>query len=197
MRFSVKRDVAVLCLLSITILVASSAFNSFFTLYLVDFLGGSRLLAGLAATATTVLGALAYKLIGPLNDRIGRKPVFLLGAVGYAVYFGILYVVTNIAIVTILWILPIYPLIQSSAAAFMSDYTSTSDRGNGLGLLESALSLGGGLGPLAGGLIADSIRLQSVIIFSLATALASVLSSQVFLREKVTIRVRPRVQPAI
>ncbi len=134
---------AVLCLLSITILVASSAFNSFFTLYLVDFLGGSKLLAGLAATATTVLGALTYKLIGPLNDRIGRKPVFLVGAAGYAVYFGILYAITNVAIVTILWILPIYPFIQSSAAAFMSDYTATSDRGKGLGLLESALSLGG------------------------------------------------------
>ncbi len=144
-----------------------------------------------------MLGALAYKLIGPLNDRIGRKPVFILGAVGYVVYFGVIYAVTNVVFVTILWILPIYPLIQSSAATFMSDYTSTADRGKGLGLLESALSLGGGLGPLAGGLIADSIQLQSVIIFSLALALASALSSQVLLRMKVTIRVPAAVQPAV
>jgi MFS family permease len=178
-----QRNIAILCLLSVVALIAASAFNSFFTLYLVDFLGGSRLLAGLAATATTLLGALAYRLVGPLNDRIGRKPVFLLGAVGYSAYFGLLYLVTNVAVVTILWVLPIYPFIQSSAAALISDYTHAADRGKGLGLLESALSLGGGLGPLAGGLIADAFDLQSVILFSLATASVAAVSSQILLKE--------------
>lgn len=179
-----QRNIAILCTLSITVLVSTSAFNSFFTVYLVDVLNGSRLIAGLAATGTTVLGIFAYRLVGPLNDKVGRKPVFLLGAAGYAAYFGILYFVTNVAVVTILWILPIYPLIQSAAAALMSDYTSAADRGKGLGLLESAISLGGGLGPLAGGLIADAAQLQAVIIFSLAIALVSLVSSQVLLTEK-------------
>ncbi len=179
-----QRNIAILCLLSITVLVSTSAFNSFFTVYLVDVLNGSRLIAGLAATGTTLAGIFAYRLVGPLNDKIGRKPVFMLGAAGYATYFTIIYFVTNVAVVTILWILPIYPLIQSAAAALMSDYTSAADRGKGLGLLESAISLGGGLGPLAGGLIADAAQLQAVIVFSLAVALASVVSSQVLLQEK-------------
>ncbi len=179
-----QRNIAILCLLSITVLVSTSAFNSFFTLYLVDVLNGSRLTAGLAATGTTVLGVLAYRLVGPLNDKVGRKPVFMLGAAGYAAYFTILYFVTNVVIVTVLWILPIYPLVQSASTALMSDYTSGADRGKGLGLLESAISLGGGLGPLAGGLIADAAQLQAVIVFSLVVALASVASSQIFLREK-------------
>jgi len=179
-----QRNIAILCLLSITVLVSTSAFNSFFTVYLVDVLNGSRLTAGLAATGTTVLGVFAYRLVGPLNDKVGRKPVFMLGAAGYVAYFAIIYFVTNVVVVTVLWILPIYPLVQSAAAALMSDYTSTADRGKGLGLLESAISLGGGLGPLAGGLIADAAQLQAVIIFSLAIALVSVASSQVFLNEK-------------
>jgi len=37
---------------------------------------------------------------------------------------------------------------------------------------------------LAGGLIADAAQLQAVIIFSLAIALVSVASSQIFLKEK-------------
>jgi len=178
-----QRKIALLCLLSVAVLVSASAFNSFFTVYLVNILNGSKLVAGLAATATTILGALAYRYVGPLNDRIGRKPVFLFGAAGYAAYYTILYFVTNITVVTILWVLPIYPLAQSASAAFMSDYTSTADRGKGLGLLESALSLGGGLGPLAGGLIADAAQLQAVIVFSLAIALATVVSSQLLLKE--------------
>lgn len=184
-----QRNIAILCILSITVLVSTSAFNSFFTLYLVDVLNGSRLTAGLAATGTTVLGIVAYRLVGPLNDKVGRKPVFVLGAAGYAAYFTILYFVTNVVVVTILWILPIYPLVQSAAAALMSDYTSAADRGKGLGLLESAISLGGGLGPLAGGLIADAAQLQAVIVFSLVIALASVVSSQVLLKEKRRINV--------
>jgi MFS family permease len=179
-----QRNIAILCLLSITVLVSTSAFNSFFTLYLVDVLNGSKLTAGLAATGTTVLGVFAYRLVGPLNDKVGRKPVFMLGAAGYAAYFTILYFVTNVVVVTVLWILPIYPLVQSAAAALMSDYTSAADRGKGLGLLESAISLGGGLGPLAGGLIADAAQLQTVIVFSLVIALVSVASSQILLREK-------------
>jgi MFS family permease len=189
-----QRNIAILCLLSITVLVSTSAFNSFFTLYLVDVLNGSKLTAGLAATGTTVLGVFAYRLVGPLNDRVGRKPIFMLGAVGYAAYFTILYFVTNVIVVTILWILPIYPLVQSAAAALMSDYTSAVDRGKGLGLLESAISLGGGLGPLAGGLIADAAQLQAVIIFSLATALVSVASSQVLLKEKPRITIPASIQ---
>ena len=192
-----QRKIALLCLLSVAVLVSASAFNSFFTVYLVNILNGSKLVAGLAATATTIFGALAYRYVGPLNDRIGRKPVFLFGAAGYAAYYTILYFVTNITVVTILWVLPIYPLAQSASAAFMSDYTSTADRGKGLGLLESALSLGGGLGPLAGGLIADAAQLQAVIIFSLAIALATVVSSQLLLKEspRTTIATSIRTNP--
>ena len=172
-----------LCLLSIGVLISASVFNNFFTVYLVDVLNGSRLEAGLAAAATTILGAVAYEYVGPLNDKIGRKPFFLLGATGCVAYYTILYFIINIAVVTFLWVLLIYPLAQSASAALMSDYTSTADRGKGLGLLESALSLGGGLGPLTGGVIADVAGLQSVIVFSLGVALTMLASSQILLNE--------------
>lgn len=178
-----QRNVLVLCGVSILALVSSSSFNSFFTIYLVDSLSGSRLMAGLAATGTTIFGAVAFRVIGPLNDKMGRKPMFLVGAVGYAVYFTTIYLVTNTLVVTILWTLPIYPFIQASAAALMSDYTSIADRGKGLGILESAISLGGGLGPLMGGVIADATMLQSVILFALAAALGSAVLSQLFLHD--------------
>jgi MFS family permease len=179
-----QRNVLILCGVSILALVSSSSFNNFFTIYLVVSLNGSRLMAGLAATATTVFGAIAFRIVGPLDDRFGRKPMFILGAIGYMAYFATIYFVTNTLVVTILWTLPIYPLIQASAAALISDYTSTADRGKGLGILESAISLGGGLGPLIGGVIADATQLQSVILFAFAAALGSAVLSQLFLREQ-------------
>jgi len=179
-----QRNILTLCTISLVAIVATSAFNGFFTVYLVDTLGTSRLVAGFAASATTLLGAVAFRFVGPLNDRVGRKPVFLLGTMGYVLYFLTIFLVSNPVVVTVLWVLPLYPLVQSSAAAFASDYTSEGDRGKGLGLLESAVSLGGGLGPLAGGLIADRLGLKSVTIFSLAVALVATVASQFFLKEK-------------
>ncbi len=179
-----QRDMLALCIISVLAIAATSAFNSFFTVYLVDSLGTSTLVAGLAASGTTLLGAVAFKFIGPLNDRIGRKPVFMMGTIGYSLYFLTIYFITSSLIVTILWVLPIYPLVQSSAAVLASDYTSSADRGKGIGLLEAAISLGGGLGPLAGGLIADRLGLKSVTLFSLTMALAATIASSVFLKEK-------------
>jgi MFS family permease len=185
------RNIAILCVLSITVLIASSAFNSFFTLYLVDFLNTSRFVAGLAATGTTVLGAIAYRFIGPLNDKFGRKPIFLLGTVGYTLYFATLYFVSNPSIVTILWIFPIYPFIQSSSAALVSDYTSVSDRGKGLGVLEASLSLGGGIGPVIGGAIADASQFQSIIIFSLVTSFATAVACKILLKNSQQEKIEP------
>jgi len=182
-----QRNILILCVLSVAVLISASAFNNFFTVYLVDTLNGSRLTAGLAATATTLLGALAYKYVGPLNDKIGRKPVFVLGATGYTLYYIALYFISNVIVVTILWVLPIYPLAQSASAALMSDYTGVADRGKGLGLLESSLSLGGGLGPLAGGLIADGAGLQVVVIFSLVVAFGTMVSAQLLLGKSETV----------
>jgi len=182
-----QRNIMILCVLSVAVLISASAFNNFFTVYLVDTLNGSRLTAGLAATATTLLGALAYKYVGPLNDKVGRKPVFVLGAAGYTLYYIALYFISNVIVVTILWVLPIYPLAQSASAALMSDYTGVADRGKGLGLLESSLSLGGGLGPLAGGLLADGAGLQVVVIFSLVVAFGTMVSAQLVLGKSETV----------
>ncbi len=77
-----QHNILILCTVSIITIIATSAFNSFFTVYLVDSLGASKLVAVLAATGTTLLGALAFKFIGLLNDKVGRKPVFMIGTAG-------------------------------------------------------------------------------------------------------------------
>src|SRR3989475_9779680 len=53
-----QRNIAILCLLSITVLVSTSAFNSFFTVYLVDVLNGSRSQPGWRPQEQQCLGSL-------------------------------------------------------------------------------------------------------------------------------------------
>lgn len=189
------RGIATVCLLAALILIASAAFNSFFTLYLVGDLGGSKLIAGLAASGTTLLGAIAFRTVGPVNDRLGRRPVFIAGTAGYVAYFIAIYLVKNVYVVAGLWVIPIYPLIQSSTAALVSDLTSPADRGKGLGLLGASSGLGGGIGPLIGGTIADATgTLGSVVVFSLGLALLTLLLSRALLKEQ---RVQKVVAPPV
>jgi DHA1 family multidrug resistance protein-like MFS transporter len=99
------------------------------------------------------LELLCSPLWGSLSDRVGRKPILLLGLLGYglsALLFGLS---------TQLWMLfasralsgLLSSATSSTALAYISDSTSERDRGGGLGMLGAAMGLGLILGPAAGG----------------------------------------------
>ena len=105
-------------------------------------------------TAVYALGQLIFAPVwGRLSDRIGRRPLILLGIGGYIiaqVLFGL---------ATSLWLLyaaRIFGGILSSAtlpvsAAYIADMTSDEDRGRGMAWLGAAVSLGFVVGPALGG----------------------------------------------
>ena len=95
-------------------------------------------------------------LWGRLSDRIGRRPLILLGIAGYVVaqvMFGVS---------TSLWLLYVARVgggILSSAtlpvsAAYVADMTTTRQRSRGMAWLGTAASLGVVVGPAVGGLLA-------------------------------------------
>jgi len=100
------------------------------------------------------LGQLIFAPVwGRLSDRIGRRPLILIGIAGYViaqVLFGL---------ATSLWLLyaaRILGGILSSAtlpvsAAYVADMTTDTDRGRGMAWLGTAVSLGFVVGPALGG----------------------------------------------
>lgn len=144
--------------------------------------GGTEL--GLLVASYAVMRMICGPIWGSLSDRVGRKPILLIGILGYAVtmlWFGL---------ASQLWMLfaaRILAGILSSATApttmaFVSDSTPEDERGGGMGMLGAASGVGTILGPVLGGLLGDK---AIAIPFFIAAGLAvlSLLLALVFLPE--------------
>jgi DHA1 family multidrug resistance protein-like MFS transporter len=116
--------------------------------------GGSAfgLLVAIAALTEFLFGP----LWGSLSDRTGRKPILMIGLLGYGLsmlFFGLS---------TELWMLfasralsgVLSSATLSTAMAYIGDSTSSRERGGGMGLLGAAAGAGTIIGPGIGGLLA-------------------------------------------
>ncbi|HEC34059.1 MAG TPA: MFS transporter [Chloroflexi bacterium] len=120
--------------------------------------GGSEL--GLLVAISALLEFVFAPLWGSVSDRIGRRPVLMIGMVGY----GLSSLLMGLA--TQLWMLfasrALSGILSSAtlttALAYVGDSTSGEDRGGGMGALGAAMALGVILGPGLGGWLAgDSL----------------------------------------
>ena len=144
-----------LIVLSLALIVVSLGFGMvipIFPFYIERMGGGGKelgLLVALAALTELLFGP----LWGSLSDRVGRKPVLMIGMLGYGVsslLFGL---------ATELWMLyaaralsgVLSAAAASTAMACVGDSTSEKERGSGMGYLGAAGGLGLILGPGFGG----------------------------------------------
>ena len=109
---------------------------------------------GLLTGVFSLMQLLFAPLWGRLSDRVGRRPLVLLGIAGYALaqlLFGM---------ATSLWLLygarvlggVLASATIPSASAYVSDATSDAERGRGMAWLGSSVSLGAVVGPAIGGM---------------------------------------------
>jgi len=120
--------------------------------------GGSEL--GLLVATSAFLEFVFAPVWGSVSDRTGRKPVLMLGMLGYglsSLLFGLS---------TQLWMLFASRMLSgilssatlATAMAYIGDSTSEEDRGGGMGILGAAMALGVIAGPGFGGWLAgDSL----------------------------------------
>ncbi len=144
--------------------------------------GGMEL--GLLAASYALMRLIFGPIWGGLSDRVGRKPILLVGILGYVVtmvWFGL---------ATQLWMLfaaRILAGILSSATApttmaYIGDSTSEDERGGGMGLLGAAGGIGTIVGPALGGFLADT-SLSLPFFIAAGMALLALVLATIFLPE--------------
>ena len=119
-------------------------------------LSNAALWGGLLSTSFAVMQFLFAPVLGGLSDRYGRKPVLMVSLVVMAADYVVMAVTSSIWILLIARIIGgITAATQSTAAAYMADISSGTERTRNFGLIGAAFGMGFVLGPVIGGLLAE------------------------------------------
>ncbi len=147
--------------------------------------GGTEL--GLLVASYAIMRLICGPLWGSLSDRIGRKPVLMVGVFGY----GVTMILFGLA--TKLWMLFLFRILSgilSSATspttmAYIGDSTPENERSQGMGALGAAVGVGTIFGPGLGGLLAGK-NLAAPFFIAGGMSFCALLLIWLFLPESLT-----------
>jgi len=182
-----------LLILSFTLVVVMLGYGIIMPIipFYIEKMGASGWELGLLTASSAMMQMIFAPIWGSLSDRAGRKPVLLIGVMGY----GITMLLFGLA--TQLWMLffaRVLNGILSSATlptsmAFISDNTPEKERGSGMGKLGAAVGVGIVLGPGLGGALA-SISLATPFFVASGLCLVALLLVWFLLPESLPIESR-------
>ena len=128
---------------------------------------------GLALGVSSLLGIALMPAVGPLVRRFGGHRVLAVGSTFYIVmYLGMAVTRSPIAAAT-LFAMPLYGMVNVSASTLAAQYSTTAQRGGGLGVLNGTYALATIVGPLIGGILADRSGLGAIPWISLGFAVVA------------------------
>lgn len=120
----------------------------------------SGLEIGLLMASFSAMQFLFAPMWGRLSDRIGRRPVLMIGLLGSVVFYTLFGIATVMQSMTLLFISRIGAGIAgatiSTAQAYIADTTTLEERPKGMALIGMAFGLGFTFGPLFGYLAVPS-----------------------------------------
>ncbi|MDQ6598311.1 MFS transporter [Bacillus salipaludis] len=163
-------------------------------------IGASPTELGLLMAVYSFMQLIFAPIWGRVSDRIGRKPVMMIGIAG----LGISFLIQGLS--TQLWMLFAARIIggilssanMPTAMAYVADITTEENRGKGMGIIGAATGLGFVFGPAVGGIFS---KISLGLPFLLASASSFITLILVFLllkesSEKKSVEKRPSLLEA-
>jgi multidrug resistance protein len=114
--------------------------------------GASALTIGLLGTSFSLMQFLFSPIWGRWSDRIGRKPIILVGLMGSCLSYLVLALAGSLPLVFVARIIGgIAGANIPTAQAYIADVTTAENRARGMGMVGAAFGLGFIFGPAIGG----------------------------------------------
>lgn len=167
-----RRDVINLCAFIFLADVFSGLLAPTFSLYAAN-LGASVVLIGLLASVAGLTATFSAVPLGLLSDRLGRRPLLLVGMLAWALAMLTFALAPNAYALLPGKILTGVAMILTFAigTALLGDLTEGPARGYAFGLYATAMGLGFAVGAMLGGLIGSRYGLG--VTYQVAAALAA------------------------
>ncbi len=166
-------------LLSFTLLVVMLGYGMIQPIipFLITKLGASGSDLGILASVYAAMQLVCAPFWGTLSDRIGRKPVLLIGVLGYAISMFIFGLATQF---WMLFVARTFSGVLSSAVmptsmAYLSDNLPEKERSGAVGQLGAAVGVGVVLGPLLSGYLSTNSLSLPFFVGSALSGLSLVL----------------------
>ncbi len=168
-----NRNLAILFITLVVMMLGFGIIIPIIPFYVERFGGGGREM-GMLMAIFSLMQFIFSPIWGSLSDRIGRKPVLLIGAFGNAASMALMGFAHDY------WLLfaarALSGILSSAtlpaAMAFISDSTDEKSRGDGMGVVGAAFGVGMVLGPGIGGTMTE-ISLEAPFFFAAGASLVA------------------------
>ncbi len=161
--------------------------------FYVESMGANAKQLGMLMAVFSIMQFLFAPVWGSISDRIGRKPVLLIGAfgnfltqllMGFSTQYWMLFASRGLAGILSSATLP-------TAMAFISDSTDAKRRSGGMGIVGAAMGVGMVLGPGLGGWF-GSTNLSAPFFLAAALSAVAVILIAIFLPESLPVAERAK-----
>jgi len=127
-----------------------------FLAYYVESFGANAATVGLLMSCYSLAQFVFAPIWGRISDRVGRRPILLLGLAGSVAGYTMFGLARTLAILFVgRAVMGIFGATISTAQAAVADVTAPEHRARGMGLIGAAIGLGFILGPALGGVLVD------------------------------------------
>jgi len=138
---------------------------------------------GLILSAYSIMQFIFAPVLGRLSDRMGRRPIIMLGLLGSSASY-LIYGFTD-SFAGLLISRAVHGACAatiSTAQAYVADTTEESKRAHAMGMIGAAFGLGFVLGPAVGGLL-GAVSLRTPVLFAAALTFINFIFAAVWLPE--------------